>query len=271
MIIRFPFFFTMDDIIFEHREKRYGAYFLRKNIHWHEWVALALVCGWVWGAYWAWNLRKVESAVVYANLEADLVFLPIAPIPPPPLKKYDKNKITCFFEGWYFIPEPAPKECACDLFLLRHELEEVEYAESIRDSSGTITYITQSCECKDDIFNSIPPEIEKSTPQLICDCEYVDVTLDSALTPDLFYQPPAINETAQLINPEIIPNKIRKKLKKEKIKLSVHIDASGNYLGHRLEGRMPQRLEEQLYRFITELKFTPEIQQGKPEAVWVDL
>lgn len=35
----------MEDIIFENREKRYGAYFLRKNQHWHEWIALALVCG----------------------------------------------------------------------------------------------------------------------------------------------------------------------------------------------------------------------------------
>lgn len=262
----------MDDIIFENREKRYGAYFIRKNIHWHEWVALALICGWVWSAFWAWNLREVESDVVSTEQGANVVILSIVPMAPPPKEKYNKNLITCFRKSFFHMPVPVPKECACDILLFRHELEVVESEGSLEDSTAIISYITQSCGCEDYSFNPLPQgEDIEWRPHYVFDDDLANIVMDSLLNEDFFYTPPSINEPAQLINPEIIPQNIQRKLQKQRISISIQIDPAGNYLAHRLEGKLSKRLEAPFAEMIEKLRFTPDIRAGKASSAWVEL
>jgi hypothetical protein len=256
----------MEDIIFENREKRYGAYFLRKNQHWHEWVALALVCGWLWAAFWGWNGLKEEPEPPTKRIEMivsgcwfgfgeDLPSIkeykvPILP-PCPPEKKLIAFK----------IPQPVPAWMLCECDKFADPIPRKKLPEKLK------THPYKLWEEISDISHKDEP------PHIVCDCpKPVDVTFDSLLRAEVALPKPiSFAEPAQLINPEVIPTAIQRKLQNQKITISILINSTGAYRKYRLEGKLSKRLQEQLDGFAPELKFTPEIREGRASSGWVQL
>ncbi len=250
----------MIDIIFENREKRYGAYFLRKNQHWHEWIALALVCGWIWGAFWGWNWMKTEPLAKEKERERTwcclCIFPPAPPLSPPEsyqlrLPPCPPSKCRVMFK----IPQPAPSWMLCECGG-NAELEAKKIPAKLKNHRITLV--------SEEMVNPLDTLIREFPGP-------ADVTFDSIglVKSDGF--PVAINEPAQLLNPEILPPGIFRKIENQKLSLSIRIDPSGNYIEHRLEGRLSKRLQAKLDEFAKDLKFTPEIREGVPGTAWVDL
>ena len=74
---------SLDEMVFEQKEKRYGAYLLRKNYPWHLMTALAFVGGvFLWGCLlpvwmrWIPNFSKKAQKVVIVDLEKEIYTMP---------------------------------------------------------------------------------------------------------------------------------------------------------------------------------------------------
>lgn len=176
--------------------------------------------------------------------------VPILP-PCPPKKKQFSVK----------IPRPVPTWmlCECD-----------EFADPILKKKLPKKLKTHPYKLLQEISDASHKD---EPPHIVCDCpESVDVTFDSLLRAEVALpKPTSFAEPAQLINPEVIPTAIQRKLQNQKISISILINSTGAYRKYRLKGKLSKRLQEQLDAFAPELKFTPEIREGRGGDTWVQL
>jgi len=255
----------MDDIIFEHREKRYGAYFLRQCQPWHEWFALGIVCNVMVLLVGASHMYNVDKAVDkqlkmsitcppfhFPNKEYRTILLP----PCPPQKK--KQPVVK-------IPNPVPawKLCVCD--------EEKAFSHSILPRSIKEFSVR---------FVPLPPDLEEEAldwgePHYICDCPAPyphPIIYDSLIDADFFIQTDiAVQAAAELINSEILPKKLKGKLNSGKLAIKVLVDESGTYRKHRITGSSSNALTQKLTKLLPQLYFSPAIEKGMPVKAWFSL
>ena len=253
-------FLSMNDIIFEHREKAYGAYFLRTQGHWFQWIALALVCSWVCGAAMAMNLRQIEEKVKEKDHGIICCCLGILPPPleelrPKPCK--EKQKLISIKIP---VPVPAWKLCDCD-----------PYADPKQKklSSKIKNYKIQ--------LAPEPPNLHEllnwghciSCPKLD-DLDLARVTVDSVLDKDFFLVPnQEIDEDPILLNPAVFPKALKKKLDQGELSLNVLIHADGSYRKHKQVGKLSKRLQKKLDALMPQLVFSPAIRDGELKKDWV--
>lgn len=259
----------MDEMVFEDRERRYGAYFLRQKYPSHlligtlitSFIALAMTFGpFIIDKYQLFGAGEEKAERKVVKVEIKLEDLPPPPPvdeetpPPPPPPDIPPPKVaTVAFQ----IPEPTPEEeLDPDEDQTIVEVEELNDAPNIglEDQEG-------------DEFGVFTGEIDG-------DGEEFEVIVERAPDPNEFIfaeqQPQPINmdDIKKLIG---YPQIARDAGIEGNVVVRVLVDKKGNYKDHRVINQVHPILAKAVEGKLPNLKFTPAIQGGKPIQFWVNI
>ncbi|MDX2283862.1 MAG: TonB family protein [Bacteroidia bacterium] len=256
----------MDEMVFEERERRYGAYFLRKKYPGHLTVGttIATIAALLisFGPLVVKNLNlikpKEKAKKIAVNLRVEDMPPPPAldedtpPPPPPPKVEPPKVKTVAFN-----IPVPAPEE-------------EVKPDETIQrqDSLKVAKNLgTQDIEGEDVLVSFDPSAFGDGEPEEIAAPE-------AAPSADEFIfaeqEPVAINvdEIRKLIG---YPQIAKDAGIEGNVVVRVLVDKRGAYVRHKVINQAHPVLSKAVEEHISKLKFSPAIQGGKPIQFWVNI
>lgn len=256
----------MDDMVFEDRERRYGAYFLRKKYPRHLAIGTLVVCiaGSLFGMAPAiskfLNLAedevKPKTMAITINME-DLPPPPAMdedkPPPPPPPKVPPPQVKTVAFQ----IPEPVPEEeLDPDEDQTIAEIEELKEAPAIglEDKEGS-----------DEGFFDGVVDAEGDIPEVIVEQE---PAIDAFIFAEEEPRPVNMDDIKKLIG---YPQIARDAGIEGSVVVRVLVDKKGNYGRHKIINQVHPILSKAVEQHITRLKFTPAIQGGKPIQFWVNI
>ncbi|TAE46049.1 MAG: energy transducer TonB [Bacteroidetes bacterium] len=248
----------LDEMVFEDRERSYGAYQLRRDYPRHLGIGLTIIStlalllifspmiarnlGWLPKEALRGTLVDLKPEVIPPQPEEDKTT--IKP-PPPPEEPVPLKSIS------FQIPEPTPD--AADTSSI-HEIEVLQAAPniSLKDVAGVDDVIF-----RDEVTDEIPNVIVDQTP------------------PDDFFivpeeEPRAVNlsEVWKLIR---YPQMAIDANIQGTVVVRILVDKKGNYQKHKLIASVHPLLSTEVERHIHQLKFTPAIQGGKPIAFWVNV
>ncbi|GAB4422136.1 MAG: hypothetical protein OHK0039_37910 [Bacteroidia bacterium] len=263
-----PIIADIDDMVFEDRERNYGAFFLRKQYPMHLTIS-TIVAGVfafavTFGPLIARNLRPPvdEKKVKVVSVSLSMNDLPPPPamdednVPPPPPPKTPPPQVrTVAFQ----IPEPVPAD-------------QVDYTEdqTIADVKELKEAPAIGLEDKEGAevgyFDGDPNLVlEEEIPDVIVEQEpHVDDFVFAEEEP----RPINIDEIKMLIGyPEIA----REAGIKGNVIVRVLVDKKGNYAKHRIINQVHPLLSKAVEEQLPKLRFTPAIQGGKPIAFWVNI
>lgn len=258
----------LDEIVFDSREKEYGAYQLRKR--YGRFLTRALLIGLIIFLFisvlpklidW-WSeggIKEDDTEIEIVPVMTDLPPPPSieeeeAPPPPPKIKTPPPVK-TIEFK----VPDPKPEDQV-------EEDETIEEIEDIEDSN---------------------PDLETQDGADVGSYDWEDGDLDGSLE-EAFTEPEPEDEIGPnefvLLEKEPAPvnmDDIKKligypPMAKEaeiegKVVLRVQVDKNGNYVKHIVMRDPHPLLTSEVVKHIRNLKFTPGIQAGKPIKVWVTI
>ncbi len=253
---------NLDEMVFESREQRYGAYELRTNYPKRLSLAVAVMStGFVlavFGPIWYQALFSKETAIVSARDLPAMVVLdhkldkikdPDIFIPPPPPPRPQVRSIS------FPIPEPT-KEEDLDEDNTIVEMDELNDAPniSLKDTDGK------------DEFIFFPEEPGTGTiPQVIS--EYIpgdEIFIDVSEEPvpvNMEEIRKAIGYPQQAIDAGI----------EGTVMLRILVDKSGNYVKHKVVNTINPILSRACEAQMSKLHFTPAIQGNKPVYFWVNV
>lgn len=247
----------IDEMVFEDRERRYGAFFLRKRYPLRLTVSTLVV---------AFSIVAVSALAVrqggardkkkrlIAN-EITLENLPpppqedTPPPPPPPEVKIPPPQLkTVAFK----IPEPTPKE----------ELKEEEEIKTIDELKDQII----STKDQEGEENVPIPIVEEAPPPVIEKDEDPDINafIFDAEEP----KPVNMNDVRELIG---YPDIAKEAQIEGTVLVRVLVDKQGNYKSHKIIRKAHPILSDAVEKQIARLRFTPAIQGGKPIPFWVNI
>ncbi len=259
----------MDEMVFEDREHRYGAYVLRKRYPIHlaigTLITAAIALSGTFGPYLAdkydWfgkgeEAEETKTVSVSIKLE-DLPPPPPVdeekePPPPPPDVPPPKVKTVAFQ-----IPEPTPEE----------ELDPEE--------DQTIVEVEELNEAPNiGLEDQEGEEFGVFTGEVDGEGEEFDVVVDKTPDPSEFI---FADELPQPINMEDIkkligyPQIARDAGIQGNVVVRVLVDKKGNYRDHRMINQVHPILAKAVVSKLPQLRFTPAIQGGKPIQFWVNI
>ncbi|MEM6763421.1 MAG: energy transducer TonB [Bacteroidota bacterium] len=255
----------LDEMVFEDRERRYGAFFLRKNYPRHLTIATAAVflvfllfSGGPYILKALFGAQEEESnrtMVVKMSME-DLPPPPAMdeekPPPPPPPKVPPPQVKTVAFK----IPEPTPEEELEEEEETIAEVEELKEAPNIglEDKEG------------DDVgFFDGEIEGEGDVPEVIVEQE---PDINAFIFAEEEPQPVNMAEVQKAIG---YPQIARDAGIEGSVVLRVLVDEKGKYNKHKVLNQVHPILAKAVESKIRLLKFTPAIQGGKPIKFWVNI
>lgn len=251
----------LDTMVFEDRERRYGAYVLRKrypqSLMIGTFLVLLLAAVGTFGPllYHIWFPQEVITARTITVIGA-----PVLP-PPPPISEEDPLPIE--------PPPPTPPPAKTVAFNIPTPVPEdqVEDSVSINDlevlkKAPRIDVFEQEGE-EDIPFTGL---VEEEIPKVIV--EQNEPGVGTFVHVDEEPSPININDIKKLIG---YPQMARDAGIDGQVIVRVLVDKKGSYKKHKvINGVHPilsRAVEDQLHR----LRFTPAIQGGKPIAFWVNI
>ena len=256
----------LNEIVFESREKEYGAYQLRKNYH-RSMLRATLI------AFLLFSMG-ITSPKVYSmffsdgpkpKVEMDMAFVAdledikipedevIPPPPPPELSKPKPQMKTIEFK----VPEPKPDDLAAAETI--HDMDSIEKVKNLgmQDLDGDTTGI--DFDIPEDTAGTGPGVIEIPDPIPA----YDDLVLVEK-------EPSPINmsEIKKLIG---YPAMAKEAEIEGRVIVRVLVGKDGNYVDHKMLKAPHPVLQKAVTNKLELLHFTPGIQAGKPVFVWVTI
>lgn len=257
----------MDEIVFESRDKEYGAYDNRKRYRRHLAIALsiaAIIFLLLILFYWLpviFNQVPSDADEKFEIVEVSLDELPPPPpmeeeeVPPPPPVNTPPPVRTIEFR----VPDPTPDD----------QLEEdntIEEMENIEESNPDLETNLEGS----DVGNYDWDNIDEGNNQ----GAFVEPPKEKEIGPDEFVmlekEPAPVNmdDIKKLIG---YPPMAKEAEIEGKVVLRVQVDKTGSYLKHIVIKDPHPILTAEVVKHIRSLKFTPGIQSGKPIKVWVTI
>lgn len=261
-------FADLDQILFESREKSYGAYELRKNYQRRLMRALLIglllfvtVTAFPRIVRWmnAGPLTEPETEIIPIDVGNILPPPPSieeeeAPPPPPKIKTPPPVK-TIEFK----VPDPKPEdEVEKDETI--EEMDKIEDSNpdlETKDGADVGNYNWDDGELGGSLDEAF---IEKEEPKEIGPNEFV--LLEKEPTPV------NMDDLKKMIG---YPAMAKEAEIEGKVVLRVQVDKNGNYVKHIIMRDPHPLLTSEVIKNIRQLKFTPGIQAGKPIKVWVTI
>ncbi|RMG69104.1 MAG: energy transducer TonB [Bacteroidetes bacterium] len=260
----------LDDMVFEDRERSYGAFNLRKRYPMHLTIA-TIVAGVIaivvtFGPLIARNFAPPEekTKMKVVTVSINMKDLPPPPAmdedalpPPPPPKTPPPTVRTVAFQ----IPEPAPAdEIDPEEEQTIADVDELKEAPNIglEDREGADEVFFDA-----DLFNF--EEAEEDIPEVIVEQE---PEIDEFIFAEEEPQPINMEDVRQLIG---YPDIAREAGIQGSVVVRVLVDTKGNYSKHRIINQVHPLLAKAVEEQIHLLRFTPAIQGGKPIQFWVNI
>ncbi len=254
----------LTEMVFEDRERRYGAYFLRKKYSLHLLIATTVALALLLVVVFAPQIAFASEGDEHDNIR-DTGIIDLADLPPPPLTEDDlplpppppKPPIPIQLQEIAFkIPDPKP-------------VDEIEKEERIEENNmlDTVKAVisTKSVEGDPtDIFNTIPGE--GSGPPAVIQDE--DPKVDDFVF--VSEEPKTLNmdDVRKLIG---YPDIARDAGIEGMVVVRVLVDEQGNYRKHKMIKKIHPILADAVEKNLHKLKFTPAIQGSKPIKFWVNI
>lgn len=250
----------LDDMVFEDRERNYGAYFLRKRYPRNLSVSVGLVVffallggfgplvaksmGWIKG-----EEKKAQTVVeiILTDLPKPPPVEPNIQPPPPrlpvePIKQFD-----------YRIPEPSPDVEETDTTTIHHIEDLVNQNLGFDDVEG---------EDEEIFFADI---VDDGGPEVIID---TDPDPTEFVVTEEEPEPVNIKDVTKLIG---YPQIAQEAGIQGRVLLRVLVDKNGQYRKHLITNTVHPILSEAVEKHISKLMFTPAIQGGRPIKFWVNI
>jgi protein TonB len=254
----------LDEMVFEERERSYGAYYLRKRYPQALTIgttaisvaALLLVFGPMlinrFGLFKKEDKKKTIAITI--NME-DLPPPPPLdedqPPPPPPPDMPPPQVKTIAFQ----IPEPTPEE----------ELEEDATIVEVEELKEAPAIGLENKEGSDEGFFTGEVDAEGDIPEVIVEQE---PDANDFIFAEEEPQPVNMAEVQKLIG---YPQIARDAGIQGTVVMRVLVDKRGAYKKHRVVSQAHPILAQAVESQIGKLKFTPAIQGGKPIEFWVNI
>lgn len=255
---------SLDEMVFEDREKRYGAYFLRKKYPTHLIVGTAIIgiatVLFTFAPLIAKSLglqgeaKENKSLSVTINMEDLPPPPPIdedKPPPPPPPKVPPPQVKTVAFQ----IPEPTPEE----------ELEEDQTIAEVEELKEAPNIGLEDKEGSDEGFFDGEIDADGDVPEVIVEQE---PEINAFIFAEEEPQPINMDDIKKLIG---YPQIARDAGIEGSVVVRVLVDKKGNYAKHRVINQVHPILEKAVTEHVNKLRFTPAIQGGKPIQFWVNI
>ncbi len=254
----------MDDMVFEDKERRFGAFFLRKNYPLHLFLATAAmsVVALI-GTYgpllaerygvFAKEERRVREVkkIVLEELPPPPPLKDDAPPPPPPPKVEPPKIRTVEFR----VPEPVPEE----------EAEDDQTMETVDKLEDEPNFGAESQEGEDIGIFEGSLEGDGEVPDVIVDN---DPGINEFISVEEEPTPVNIDDIVSLIG---YPQIARDAGIQGQVVVRVLVNKTGNYDRHRVVKSVHPILDEAVEQHLSKLKFTPAIQGGRPIKFWVNI
>ncbi len=256
----------LTEMVFEDRERSYGAYQLRKMYGLHLLIAtvitIALLMAVMFGPQIALSGAGEEQNHLKETGSITLADLPPpppvdeneAPPPPPPPKAPPPKLKQIAFK----IPEPKPR----DEIVEEEKIEENRMLDTVKAIISTKSVDGEET----DIFNSIPSEGDGDGPPAVIAEEEPNV--DDFVFVSEEPKPLNMDEVQLLIG---YPDVARDANIEGQVVVRVLVDEHGNYRKHKMVKKIHPILAEAVENNIHKLKFSPAIQGGKPIKFWVNI
>lgn len=251
----------LTDMVFEDRERRYGAYWLRQNYRKHALLGLAIASGLMLVfSFWGHFAGKAESPenpyteVVFAPTE--IPALPEVPkeeiVKPPEMP--DPPKVQ---QLEFLPPDPTPLELV-DSTATMHSVDTLKLIQNFgtQDLEGDVI----------DPFAQMFVEGDEVITDVIVD--------KKELKPDTFVW---VDEEPRPINMDEIsrvveyPTILRDARIEGTVVMRVLVDKRGQYVKHIVINSPHPMLTDEVAEHVDKLQFTPAIQGGKPITFWVNI
>ncbi|WNJ16703.1 energy transducer TonB [Pontibacter sp. G13] len=256
----------LDEMVFEDRERRYGAYFLRKKYPRHLLIGtiiisfIAVVA--TFGPLIAKNLMGEEEVekqkVVAVTIKMEDLPPPPpmdeeAPPPPPPPKAPPPQVKTVAFQ----IPEPTPEE--------ELDPEEDQTIATVEELEEAPAIGFEDKEGADEGFFDGEIDAEGDIPEVIVEQE---PAMDAFVFAEEEPTPVNMDEIKQLVG---YPQIARDAGIQGSVVVRVLVDKKGKYKRHKIINQVHPILAKAVEKHIDKLSFTPAIQGGKPIQFWVNI
>ncbi|GAB4415703.1 MAG: hypothetical protein OHK0039_24490 [Bacteroidia bacterium] len=254
-------------MVFEDRERGYGAYFLRKRYPAHLTIGTILigVVGLLGGfapvIAKTLNLGKEEEVKVKTvAVSLSMEDLPPPPAmdedqapPPPPPKTPPPQVKTVAFQ----IPEPTPADELDpdeDQTIAEQDVLKEAPAIGLEDKEGADVGFFDG---EVDATGDIPEVIVEQEP-----------SMDAFIFAEEEPQPINMDDIKKLIG---YPQIARDAGIEGSVVVRVLVDKKGNYNKHRIINQVHPVLAKAVEEHVAKLRFTPAIQGGKPIQFWVNI
>lgn len=252
----------MDEMVFEDRERKYGAYFLRKR-YGRSLLTASLVGIAIFGlALAAPNIfgggeekkekRKAATELSLENLPPPPPPDDEPPPPPPPKVELPPPKLkTVAFK----IPEPKPKE----------EIEEEEEVVEVKELEEAPNIGLEDIDGEEEGFIDIPEEGDGDAPAVI---EEKTPGIDDFVFASQEPEPINMSDIKELVG---YPDIAREANIEGQVVVRVLVDADGNYKKHKIIKKAHPILATAVEKHVRKLRFTPAVQGNKPIPFWVNI
>ena len=257
---------SLDEMVFQDRERNYGAYFLRKRYPTYltigtivtTIIALLFTFGPMLARSFGLAEEKQEKRSISVTINMEDLPPPPAvdedkPPPPPPPKVPPPQIKTVAFQ----IPEPTPEEeLDPEEDQTIAEVEELQEAPNIglEDKDGA-----------DEGFFDGEIDAEGEIPEVIVEQE---PAMDAFIFAEEEPAPVNMDDIKKLIG---YPQIARDAGIEGNVVVRVLVDKKGNYGKHRIINQVHPILAKAVEEHVPKLKFTPAIQGGKPIQFWVNI
>ena len=258
---------TVTDMIFANREKRYGAYQLRKNYDWHLLTAMAIVL-----------------PLFYYGMMLSIWFQKPAPIleeihipdcgpccnggildPPPPIPKSETPALGGKVVRFNFpVPDPKPEPLPPPMDFVDGPTKQEAFVKFPVGIPGDFALpelpaeefydVDDFCTCEKSELEIFEELIQEQEPDM-CGCGFWFIEEEP--------RPVNLKEIKDAIEYNGLSGRYGE------ILVNVQINKRGEYHQHEILRSDDPVLQEAVEKEIADIKFTPAIQAGKPIYFWV--
>lgn len=262
----------LDDMLFEDRERRYGAYFLRKTYRYRLFAAVALVAVFFMAAsvgphvmrILGQNTGNIETSkpmVVKVSMSELPPPPPVSdeqkPPPPPPPKAPPPKVRTVAFK----IPEPTSEED------MPQEEEEATIA-NVDELKEAPNIGLEDQEGAETGFFDGEIEVEEDVPEVLSVVEEEVPDVNAFIFVEEEPKPINLDEVKSMIG---YPTFARDAGIEGRVIIRVLVDEMGQYMKHKVINQVHPALTEACEKQIVKLRFTPAIQGGTPIKFWINI
>lgn len=257
----------LDDMVFEDREKGYGAYFLRKKYPRHLVIGTVVVCliGSLFGMAPAiakyLDLSEAVESRSSTAIVIDLADLPPPPPvdqdnppPPPPPRVPPPQVRTVAFQ----IPEPTPED--------QIDPEEEQTIVEIEELQDAPAIGLEDVDGAEEGFFSGEIDVTEDIPEVIV--EQKDPGIMDWVDADEVPVPVNMDDLVKLVG---YPQMAKDAGIEGTVIVRVLVDKTGKYDNHRIINSVHPILDRAVEKHIHRLTFTPAIQGRKPIKFWVNI